>query len=191
MGAGAAYARPQRFVARMEDCYGGKRQPSTSLPIVDVSAYQHTVIVTIAASPESIYDLVADIPRMGEWSPVATGGRYDEDRCWFTGTNAIGDYTWETRCRVDRAERGTAFVFVNHGQTGNHEMVRWGFLFDATPEGTRVTESWEVLPTYEQSFAEETDPGMTLEQRLDFMREMARSGMPETLANLKLAAEAG
>jgi hypothetical protein len=159
--------------------------------MVDVTAYQHTVSTTIAAPPEAVYDLVADISRMGEWSPVATGGHYDEDRSWFTGTNAIGDYTWETRCRVDRAERGEAFVFVNHGETGHYEMVRWGFQLEATAEGTHVTQSWEVLATYEQSFAEEAEPGMTLEQRLDLMREMARSGMPETLANLKQAAEAG
>lgn len=30
---------------------------------------------------------------------------------------------------------------------------------------------------------------MTLEQRLDFMKAMAESGMPETLANLKRDAE--
>ena len=48
-----------------------------------------------------------------------------------------------------------------------------------------------MLPAYEDSFAEEDDPGMTLEQRLDLMQDMARSGMPETLANLKQGAEAG
>jgi hypothetical protein len=158
---------------------------------MDLSRYQHAVSATIAVSPEVVYDLVADISRMGEWSPVATGGHYDEDRAWFTGTNAIGDYTWETRCRVRRADRGEAFVFVNHGETGNHEMVRWCFTFRPTDDGTEVTETWEVLPTYEDSFAEEVDPGMTLEQRLDLMQDMARAGMPETVANLKDVAEAG
>jgi hypothetical protein len=158
---------------------------------MDLSRYQHSVSTNIAAPPEAVYDLVADISRMGEWSPVATGGRYDDDLAWFTGTNAIGDYTWETRCRVDSAERGTAFVFVNHGESGNHEMVRWGFTFRPTIDGTEVTQTWQVLPTYEASFAEEEEPGMTLEQRLDMMQDMAKSGMPETLANLKDAAEAG
>jgi hypothetical protein len=158
---------------------------------VDVTRYQHAVSTSIAAPPEEVYDLVADISRMGEWSPVATGGHYDADRAWFTGTNAIGDHTWETRCRVDRAERGTAFVFVNHGASGQHEMVRWGFTFRPIADGTEVTQTWEVLPTYEASFAEEADPGMTLEQRLDLMQDLARSGMPETLANIKLAAETG
>ena len=158
---------------------------------MDLSCYQHAVSTTIAAPPEVVYDLVADITRMGEWSPVATGGHYDEDGDWFTGTNAIGDYTWETRCRVDRAERGEAFVFVNHGVAGNHEMVRWGYTFRPTADGTEVTQTWEVLPDYEAAFAAEDDPGMTLEQRLDLMGDLARSGMPETLANLKQAAEAG
>jgi len=158
---------------------------------MDLSGYRHSVSLAIDASPEAVYDLVADISRMGEWSPVATGGRYDEDRAWFTGMNAIGDHTWETRCRVDRADRGRAFVFMNHGASGNHEMVRWGFTLDAADGGTLVTQTWEVLPSYEDSFAEEEAPGMTLEQRLDLMQEMASSGMPETLKNLKKVAEAG
>jgi hypothetical protein len=49
----------------------------------------------------------------------------------------------------------------------------------------------DELPSYEDAFAEEGDPGMTLEQGLDLMRDLAHSGMPETLANLKQAAEAG
>jgi hypothetical protein len=158
---------------------------------MDLTRYRHSVDTTIAVSPEVVYDLVADISRMGEWSPVVTGGHYDEDRAWFTGTNEIGDDAWETRCRVERADRGKAFVFVNHGETGNYEMVRWGFTFRPTEDGTEVTQTWEVLPTYEDGFAEEDEPGMTLEQWLDLMQDLARSGMPETLANLKQAAEAG
>jgi hypothetical protein len=161
------------------------------LPAVDLTPYRHTASTTIDAPPEVVYDLVADVSRMGEWSPVATGGSYDDDPTWFTGTNAIGDYTWETRCRVDQAERGKAFVFVNHGRSGNHEIVRWGFTFRPTAEGTEVTQTWEVLPRYGDAFAEEDDPGMTLQQRLDLMRDLAHSGMPETLANIKRAAEAG
>ena len=42
-----------------------------------------------------------------------------------------------------------------------------------------------MLPAYADGFGAEENPGMTLEQRLDFMKAMAESGMPETLANLK------
>lgn len=69
-------------------------------------------------------------------------------------------------------------------------MVRWGFeLSPGDAGGTVVTQTWQVLPAYADGFAEEEDPGMTLEQRLDLMRALALQGMPETLANVKEEAE--
>jgi Polyketide cyclase / dehydrase and lipid transport len=49
--------------------------------------------VVVAAGPEQLYDMVADITRMGEWSPACTGGAWDEGAgarvgSWFTGTRA-------------------------------------------------------------------------------------------------------
>ena len=46
-----------------------------------------------------------------------------------------------------------------------------------------------MLPGYVDGFAEEEDPAMTLQQRLDLMKKLAERGMPETLAALKLDAE--
>jgi uncharacterized membrane protein len=158
---------------------------------MDLDTYRHRATITIDRPPEAIYDLLVDVSRMGTWSPVCTGARYDDDsQEWFTGANAIGDTTWETRCRVVTAERGREFAFVNHGVAGRYPMVRWGFVLEPAPEGgTEVTQTWDVLPGYADGFAEEENPGMTLEQRLDFMKAMAESGMPETLANLKHDAE--
>lgn len=158
---------------------------------MDLDSYRHRAVAIVDRPPEAVYDLLADVSRMATWSPVCTGGRYDDDsREWFTGTNAIGTTTWETRCRVVAAERGREFTFVNHGVHGRHAMVRWGFVLEPTPDGgTEVTQTWEVLPGYADGFAEEDDPRMTLEQRLDFMKAMAESGMPETLARLKEDAE--
>ena len=88
---------------------------------MDLSEYRLRESLTIDASAEEIYDLLADISAMGRWSPVCTGGRYDaDDHTWFTGDNAIGEYTWQTRCRVVAAERGREFAFVNHGIDGQH-----------------------------------------------------------------------
>jgi len=158
---------------------------------MDLDAYRHRSSTTIDRPPGAVYDLLADVSRMGRWSPVCTGGRYDDDsREWFTGTNAIGDTAWETRCRVVVADQAREFAFVNHGRDGRFAMVRWGFVLVPSPGGaTDVTQSWDVLPAYADGFGAEDNPGMTLEQRLDFMKAMAESGMPETLANLKREAE--
>jgi polyketide cyclase/dehydrase/lipid transport protein len=32
--------------------------------------------IEIHASPEAVYDLVSDLPRMGEWSPENIGGEW-------------------------------------------------------------------------------------------------------------------
>src|SRR3954453_4415195 len=93
-------------------------------PGVDISEYRHQESIEISCSPEQLYDLVADVSRMGQWSPVCTGGSYDEDGAWFTGTNAMGEARWETRCRVVAADPGRKFAFINHGLEGRVEMVR-------------------------------------------------------------------
>ena len=36
--------------------------------------------IEINASPEAVYDLVSDLPRMGEWSPENIGGEWQGRR---------------------------------------------------------------------------------------------------------------
>jgi uncharacterized protein YndB with AHSA1/START domain len=160
---------------------------------MDLGAYRHTEATTINRPAEEVYDLVADVAKMGRWSPVCTGGEYDAgDPKWFTGHNAIGEFTWSTRCEVVAAERGREFAFINHGQDGQSRLVRWGFSFEPADGGTRVTQSWEVLPQYED-FVRSGKPDATDEdvtKAIDGMKGMALTGMPETLAKLKAEAEA-
>ena len=157
---------------------------------MDLTPYRRTEQIRIDAAPDAVYDLIADVSRMGEWSPVCTGGEYDADESWFTGHNAIDSITWTTRCRVVAAERGHEFAFVNCGTDGAYDLVRWGFALRPADEGgAEVVQSWEVLPSYEDGFAAEGPDAGELSFRLDFMKGMAETGMAETLSNLKLAAE--
>jgi uncharacterized protein YndB with AHSA1/START domain len=155
---------------------------------VDTSEYRHRATITIDRSPEDVYDLVADVSKMGRWSPVCTGGTFDDDGEWFTGTNAMGDATWETRCRVVVADRGREFAFINHGLEGRLEMVRWGFELRPVGEGsTEVTQVWEVLPDYAEGLGVDESGARDV---LDMMKGAALEGMPQTLAALKADAEA-
>ncbi len=154
---------------------------------MDTSGYHHRESITIDRPPEELYDLIADISRMGRWSPVCTGGEYDAGGEWFTGTNAMGDSTWTTRCRVVVADRGREFTFVNHGlEGGDIEMVRWSFTLRPTPGGTEVTQQWDVLPTYAEGLGVSESDAVAV---LDFMKAAAVDGMPATLAALKIDAE--
>ena len=161
---------------------------------MDVSGYHHSESITIDRPPADVYAIVSDVTRIGELSPVCKSGAWDDSAtagrqdAWFTGHNAIGDITWDTHCKVVAAEPGREFAFVNHGQEGDAELVRWGYTFDAQGDGTLVTESWQVLPAY-PDMVTGGDPNIEVEPRIDGMAQMAREGIKDTLANLKRVAE--
>src|SRR5215211_5889332 len=56
-------------------------------PPMDVSKYQHTEKISVAADPDTLYDMVSDVTRMGEWSPVCNACEWTDDAHeWFIGT---------------------------------------------------------------------------------------------------------
>ena len=131
--------------------------------------------------------MVADVTRIGEWSPVCKACWWDEGSSaragdWFTGRNTTAERTWETRSEVVVAERGREFAFVVGGS-----YVRWGYTFTVVGEGTRVTESWEFLPAgiamFEKKF------GADAQTQISSRTEAAHDGIPVTLAALKRTAE--
>jgi Polyketide cyclase / dehydrase and lipid transport len=143
--------------------------------------------VVVARSPEDLYDMVADVTRMGEWSPVCKACWWEDGAgpragAWFTGRNEVPGRAWETRSVVVAADRGLEFAFVVGGS-----WVRWGYTFAAVDGGTQVTESWEFLPDGLARFRDRfgTDAPVQIADRA----EDARSGIPATLAAIKKAAE--
>jgi carbon monoxide dehydrogenase subunit G len=162
---------------------------------MDVSTYHHAGSISIARPPDDVYAIVSDVTRIGDLSPVCRAGTWKDpaqagtEGAWFTGHNAIGDFTWDTHCKVVAAQPGREFAFINHGPEGAAELVRWGFLLEAEGEGTRVTEDWRVLPAY-PDFVTAGDGTLDVKARIEGMAQMARDGISDTLANLKRVAEA-
>ena len=161
---------------------------------MDVSGYHHVDSIRINRRAADIYATVSDVTRMGEFSPVCKVCSWDEvsqagkQGAWFTGHNAVGDFTWDTRCKVVSAEPAREFSFVNCGPDGHAELVRWGFTFEEHGDETTVTESWRVLPAY-PDFVTADNPDADVAKRLDGMAAMAQDGIRDTLANLKRLAE--
>jgi ribosome-associated toxin RatA of RatAB toxin-antitoxin module len=150
---------------------------------------QHSDSIVIASSPEVVYDMVADITRMGEWSPVCAAGRWEDDAgprvgAWFVGTNVTPEKTWKTRSEVVAADRGREFTFIVGGT-----FARWSYTFAPVEGGTKVTESWEFLPDAATLFEERF--GAEAQTEIDARAESARTGIPATLAAIKRVAEAG
>lgn len=100
----------------------------------------------IAATPDALWAMVADVTRMGEWSP-------ETQRCrWlrrahgpavgarFKGVNRNGKRRWSTINTVTDCVPGAVFAFET--TAGPFAVARWEYRFDASPAGTTVTETW-------------------------------------------------
>jgi hypothetical protein len=161
---------------------------------MEVSAYNHSDSISINRPPADVYAIASDVTRIGELSAVCQSGAWDDpaqagkEGAWFTGHNAIGEFTWDTHCKVVGAKPAREFTFVNYGPSGDTELVRWGYTFEPEGDGTSVTESWQVLPAYPH-FVGAADPNLDIKARIDGMAQMARDGIKNTLANLKRIAE--
>lgn len=149
---------------------------------------RHQESVRVCASAESLYDMVSDITRTGEWSPVCTMCWWDDEAsagqvgAWFTGRNELPHRTWETRSQVEAAERGREFGWVVGGS-----FVRWGFTLTPSDEGTILSEYWEFLPDgiamFEEKFGDQAD------FQIADRTQQALAGIPKTLAAIKQIAE--
>ncbi|HLY84204.1 MAG TPA: SRPBCC family protein [Acidimicrobiales bacterium] len=154
--------------------------------MIELSALQTSSTVVIAASPDLLYDMIADVTRIGEFSPVCKSCWWDDGAgsrvgAWFTGKNVMGDIEWERRCQVVAAEPGRHFAWIVGGE--KEGPTRWGYRFTPVAGGTEVEESWAILRVYPRI----ENMG---DAELLALRDSTLAGIQATLANLKQAAEA-
>ena len=157
------------------------------MPHMEDLTYADSVVVR--CPPEELYDLVSDVTRTGEWSPVCTGCWWDEGRpgevgSWFSGRNEVPGRVWETRSKVVVADRGREFAWVVGG-----DRVRWAYVLTPVEGGTRLTETWELFPAGLAFLAEKygDDAQRVIEERT----RAAHEGIPVTLAAIARIAESG
>lgn len=148
---------------------------------------RHSESIEIDATPEQVWDLVTDISRTGEWSPICREswwktGDGPEVGNVLVGRNVHGEREWETESTVIEAERPTAYAWAV-----GPNLVRWGYRIEATDTGARLTESWAVQPAGEAFFRERF--GDQADAELEDRRRAAVSGIPATLAAIKKIAE--
>jgi uncharacterized protein YndB with AHSA1/START domain len=106
------------------------------------------VTTTIAAPPQTVYALIADLTRMGEWSPETTSvtwlGGATEPRLGarFRGANRNGLRRWSTICTVVAAEPGRELAWES--RLFGRPVALWRYTFEADGNGgTKVTEASE------------------------------------------------
>ena len=146
------------------------------------------VAIDIDAPPERVWGLVTDVTRMGEWSPECYrcewigGGERTEPGARFKGYNRSGVIRWSNVSEIVTADRGRELAWIMGGTEKRYSL--WRYTFEASSDGTLVTESFQSLRH-------------TLLGRLaavplggDRRREVAlRAGIEATLKRLKRAAE--
>jgi hypothetical protein len=100
----------------------------------------------VPAPAELVYLAVADLRRMGRWSPECVrvltrrpGAAEEGDR--FLGLNRAGRRWWATGGRVCIADPGREFAFDI--DVFGLPAARWGYRFHPSGGGTEVTEYWQ------------------------------------------------
>jgi len=109
-------------------------------------AYPTAVTREIAAPAQKVWELVSDLPRMGEWSPENQGGSWKGGATGpamgavFSGKNKNGIRRWSTTATVVDCQPGKVFeIAVTFGPLA---VANWRYEIEATAAGCAVTESW-------------------------------------------------
>ena len=139
-----------------------------------------------AAPPAVVYDLIADVTRMGEWSPECyrcewlDGATAAAPGVRFRGYNRLGRLRWERTAVINTAIRGREFGFATISDIAGREETRWRYTMDPSPSGTLLTESFEFLwCSVANRLAEALIP----------RGRQVNRGVEETLRRIKRAAE--
>jgi hypothetical protein len=147
-----------------------------------------TVSTHIDASPEAVYAIVSDLPRMGELSPENTGGKWLGGATGpvvgarFKGTNKNGSKSWSTTVKVSEATPGSVFAF--DVAVGPFKVARWTYRLAAADGGCDVTEIWD------DHRAGWMDRVGKIASGVENRRAHNEAGMLATLERLKAVAEA-
>ena len=141
----------------------------------------------IDAPAARVYDLVSDLPRMGEWSPecerVSWRGKVSSavKGAQFVGHNRRGTMRWVTFGTVVAAEPGRHFAFEVY--VGPLKLSLWEYFIAPHEDGRgcTVAEQW----TDRRSAVERS----VLERFFGNRNAVNRNGIHLTLVALKRAAE--
>lgn len=154
------------------------------------SLWQDEASVDIAADPATVWSLVSDVPRMGEWSPVCRrveyldGATSPSEGTRFVGHNRQFGARWSRTCVITTCRTGQELAF--HTLFRDEVGTRWRYRLEPSDRGTRLVESYELVAMPRWVAAMQRVPGMASRSRLE-----TKKGMQRTLSRIKSAAESG
>ncbi len=106
--------------------------------------------VVIEAGPETVWSVVSDVTRVGEWSGecrgcVWVGGSDVAPGARFRGHNRRGGIRWTRLNEIVRAEAPNELVWRTVPSGPYLDSVEWRLGIAATAEGCEVTESFRIV----------------------------------------------
>jgi uncharacterized protein YndB with AHSA1/START domain len=151
-------------------------------------ANQVSVSKEIGAPADQVWAMVADLTRMGEWSPESDGVTWLRGAtgatpgATFRGTNRNGKKKWSTTGEIVDAQPGRLLTF--RVTAAGFKVAEWSYAFEVTAGGCLVTETWTDRRGRIAKAAGKPASGVADRATHN------RAGMEETLERLKSAAEA-
>ena len=153
------------------------------------------VETTVAASPEAVWDLLADVTRIGEFSPEckqaewldgATGAAVGAR---FAGYNQKGPREWTRPCTVTACDPPTRFSYVVGDDIDGSPVTDWEFEIAPVDGGSLVRQRFAHRPSGRSSLRLTAEGGDHAESIISWRRNDLREGMEATLAAMKAALE--
>lgn len=141
--------------------------------------------IEVSATPDKVWALVSDLPRLSEWSPqtkrtIVFGGQVREGAL-AVNINRKGKLLWPTRTRVVTVEPQNRIAF----KVLENNSV-WSFTLEPTDAGTRIVQRREA-PNGTSALSR-TMVKLFLGGNDDFEADLV-SGMKTTLAAIKAEVE--
>mgnify|MGYP001818831467 CR=1 FL=1 len=148
-----------------------------------------SVTKEIPAPADDVWALIADLPRMGEWSPENEGGEWiggadgPAPGAKFRGSNRNGSSTWKSLVTIVDADPGRRLSFRVTAR--GLKIAAWAYDNEPTDTGCRVTESWtDLRPGFFKPIAK-------MATGVDDRASHTRDGMAVTLDAIAAAATVG
>ena len=151
---------------------------------------QGEIEIRIEAVPDTVYELISDVTRTGEWSPECRrcewvdGAEGPSVAAHFRGWNRSGAVRWSRLVEVVTATPGVEFAFRTLPDRFNKDSTTWRYQLIPEGSNTRLVHSYEIhaLPRFPVSWI----------MRL-FLRHHAdmRPQMQESLERIKILADDG
>lgn len=117
-----------------------------------INRHSHIEVV-VPAPPEAVWPVIADVTRIGEWSHECTSAKWisapEQAKVGsrFRGRNRIGWMRWSQNCEFVSVDPPHQLSWVTLPSQIMPATTHWQFTLEPAEEGTRITQSYQVLHT--------------------------------------------